>query len=57
MQFKLEAVFVLSFNTYTNGYSDFLPLTCTCVSVVLSASRTKPDADGRDLSSLQRTAK
>lgn len=36
---------------------DFLPLACTCVSVVLSASRTKPDADGRDLSSLQRTAK
>lgn len=57
MQFKLVTVFVLPFNTYTNGYSNFLPLACTCVSVVLSASRTKPDADGRDLSSFQRTAK
>lgn len=36
---------------------DFLPLASTCVSVVLSASRTEPDADGRDLPSLQRTAK
>lgn len=39
-------------------FSNFLPLSnLKSVNVVLSALRTKPDANRRDLSSLQRTAK